>query len=268
MKNKKRFLNSYLSPAKINLFFHVLFKRKDGYHEIASFFQMINLFDRISISFSNKDKFFSSSRQISLDHSNLVIQALHLFRKKTGLFKPVEIFLEKNIPLQAGLGGGSSNAATTLYALNELFNAPLSLEECKELALILGSDVPFFLSSGSAFVQGRGEIIKPVNLKKTFSGYLFKPSFGLSTKEVYAHFKKSTRRNIPSLTEENIVLFNDLEEAAFQLNPLMKKIKTDLLDLFEKVVMTGSGSTFVCLNPKKEISHLKLIPFTTIKNLR
>ncbi|MES2198630.1 MAG: hypothetical protein V4489_00475, partial [Chlamydiota bacterium] len=111
---------SFLSPAKINVFFKVLRKREDGFHEISSLYQAITLFDTLQIRLSAKDEFTCSDPSLSLDHTNLVNKALNLFRKKTGSSDQFSIHLDKKIPMQAGLGGGSSNAATALWAFSKL----------------------------------------------------------------------------------------------------------------------------------------------------
>lgn len=224
-----------LSPAKLNLYFKVVGKREDGYHDIASLFQAVSMYDFISLERTSGDRF--ECNDPTLVSSNLVLDALKLFRQKTHLNEAVSIYLEKHIPKEAGLGGGSSNAATTLWGLNKLFGFPLKEKDLLGIAAKLGSDVPFFFSSGRAFCTGRGEVVTSLPAKKEHF-WIAAPSFGLSTALVYQNF------HIEEVKEDE----NDLERSAFFLEPRMRVIKEGLLSLgFEKVVMTGSGSSFFCV---------------------
>ena len=146
----------FLSPAKLNLFLRVLRKRSDGYHELASLFQAIDLVDALHVREVSEDR-FSCSDPALLGPSNLVLRALKLFREKTGLQFPVEMHLEKRIPMQSGLGGGSSNAATALFALNVLAGRVATEEQLCAWSQEIGSDVPFFFSLGTAYCTGRGK---------------------------------------------------------------------------------------------------------------
>jgi 4-diphosphocytidyl-2-C-methyl-D-erythritol kinase len=241
---------SFISPAKINLFFRVLHKREDGFHEIASLYQAIDLCDTLYFTLSEKDLFTCSDPSLAMDAQNLVCKALDLFRKKTGRSDPVAIHLEKKIPMQAGLGGGSSNAATALFALNELFSTNLSQKDLIELGSILGSDVPFFFMAGTAYCTGRGEKLQevpfPENLRSSCI-WIAKPKVGLSTPIVYA----VCRPELLPLRDpkESVSLFyNDLEMAAFSLFPELGALKAALLESgFETVVLCGSGTAFFCI---------------------
>ena len=246
---------SYNSPAKINLSFQVLSKRLDGYHEIASLYQAIDLFDTLSLQQSNQDLLTCTDPELLCDETNLVWRALLLFRKHS-LFPPVHLHLEKQIPMQAGLGGGSSNAATALWALNCFAGNPFSLGELRELGSALGSDVPFFLSCGTAFCTGRGEKLEERELFAV-QGYLVKPPYGLSTPAVY----RETR--IAELKAARGRYFNDLEPAAMRLEPQLVDFKRHLFSLgFHTVCMTGSGSAFFCLGEGS--SPKGAIPFKSI----
>jgi 4-diphosphocytidyl-2-C-methyl-D-erythritol kinase len=230
-------LNKYLSPAKLNLTFRILHKRSDGYHEIASYYQAIDLCDRLFFTWADQDQFTCTDP--SLVSSNLVTKALHLFRTHYPV-PPIHIHLEKIIPIQAGLGGGSSNAATTLWALNELTGSPALLSQLRAIGAQLGSDVPFFFSSGSALCSGRGEIVQdcePIPLQ----GWIAKPPYGLSTPLVYKEVR------IGALPDRRERFYNDLEEAAFRLEPRLALFKQELQKHFQTVVMTGSGTAFFCL---------------------
>ena len=246
---------SYQSPAKINLFFKVLHKRADGYHEIESLYQAIDLFDTLHVEEDFLDRLTCTDFELPCDQTNLVWRALKLFRQFVS-FPPVHLHLEKHIPMQAGLGGGSSNAATTLWALNQLAEKPCSLQQLQEMGAMLGSDVPFFLSKGSALCTGRGEKIEekePVHV----SGVLVKPPYGLSTPCVYKETK------VEELFISKDRHFNHLEPAALRLEPRLKAFKEHLLSCgFETVCMTGSGSAFFCLG--KGTPPEGAIPFHSI----
>jgi 4-diphosphocytidyl-2-C-methyl-D-erythritol kinase len=242
------------SPAKINLFFQILGKRDDGYHNIASLYQAIDLADEIEITVSDVDSFSCSDARLPMDSTNLVIKALTLFRAKTGIATPVKIILIKRIPREAGLGGGSSNAASTLLALNEIFNYPLESDELLPLAAELGSDVSFFLSPGAAYCTGRGEKIKKIRPLDQELLWIVKPPVGLSTAAVYQGIDSaSLRTNDPRQALESFLLgqkeyFNDLEASAFKLMPSLYDLKKSLQDQgYRAVLMCGSGSAFFCL---------------------
>jgi 4-diphosphocytidyl-2-C-methyl-D-erythritol kinase len=248
-----------LSPAKVNLFFRVLNERPDGYHEVASFYSAVNLFDKLYLKFSSKDIFESNVDFLKLDSSNLIIRALSLFRDKTKIFDPVHIKLEKNIPAGAGLGGGSSNAATILYMLNNMFSNPLTNEDLIHFGSKIGMDVPFFFSSGMSYCRGRGEEIEDIEFEYKKNFFISKPrNFQLLTKDVYGGFLSKDASTLEPLNilqsfkNGREILVNDLELAAFRLEPNLKDFKKKLLQLgFDKVVMTGSGSAFLCFGDVK-----------------
>lgn len=250
----RSFLLHLKSPAKINLFLKILHKRRDGYHELASLFQAVSLFDEIIFKSHDRDEFTCSHNEIPLNEENLIIKALELFRKKTKISFPLKIHLEKNIPHQAGLGGGSSNAATTLWALNALANFQLTEEELINLGSEIGSDVPFFLSHGSAFCTGRGEKIKEVNPIKSEEFYLIKPDIKLSTKEVYSYLsidnfsQRNPEMDLKDILEGKSIYYNDLEDAAFSYEPKLREFKQYLIKIgFKTVLLSGSGSAFFCI---------------------
>lgn len=247
----------FFSPAKINLFFRVLRKREDGYHEIASIMQAIDLCDVLTFSKHPADYLTCTDLTLTCDHSNLIMKALRLFRQYYE-FPSVHIHLEKNIPMQSGLGGGSSNAATVLWALNEKIGKRASLEELLKMGSQLGSDVPFFFSTGSAYCTGRGEIIEPVSVA-SIQGTIVKPLFGLSTPQVYQETNIQELEAIDPLMvrdqfQSNYPLyFNDLENAAQRIEPKLLSFKKRLLGCqFSSVTMTGSGSAFFCLHDSKK----------------
>ena len=234
------------SPAKVNLFFRVLSKRPDGYHEVASLYTVVNFGDFLIIKEASKDSFLSNVTWLLNDSSNLIIKARDAFRKETNIKTPISIRLEKNIPIMAGLGGGSSNAATVLWMMNNYFGRPLSIDQLIKIGAALGSDVPFFFSNGCAYCTGRGEVLK--NIDRADSFWIAKHSrYLLSTPDVYASC-------IPcELSVDDSLFVNDLEPAAFRLLPSLMSFKQDLLNLgFSRVVMTGSGSAFICKGDVKK----------------
>ena len=237
------------SPAKINLFFRIIRKRSDGYHEIASLFQAINLFDTLRFAKDTRDSLTCSDPELTCGSDNLVMKALSLFRSRFSCSFGVKIHLEKRIPCQAGLGGGSGNAATTLWGLNEWAGRPATLSQLSEMGALLGSDVPFFLSTGTAYCTGRGEILEPVSLPRPFEGWLAKPPFGLSTPLVYkeTRVEELTPRDPREALLKYPSFYNDLEPAAFRLDPRLLQFRKKLEQMgFASVTMTGSGTAFFC----------------------
>ncbi|MBN1914370.1 MAG: 4-(cytidine 5'-diphospho)-2-C-methyl-D-erythritol kinase [Parachlamydiales bacterium] len=248
------------SPAKVNLFFSVIAKREDDYHEIASLYQAISLADRITFSFHSEDVLLTSHKEVPKDRSNLILQAVDLFRKKTNRSFGLKIELEKHIPIGGGLGGGSSNCATTLWALNDLLNTKIPSHVLAQWGSELGSDIPFFFSLGTAYCSGRGEKVREISNFPSFEqGWIVIPPFGMSTKEVYrqtvisSFFKPEDL--LQSFFTASPIYQNDLEKAAFVLDPRLSSIKNELLSCYDKVVMSGSGSSFFCLRERKK-SHV------------
>ncbi|MCH9609141.1 MAG: 4-diphosphocytidyl-2-C-methyl-D-erythritol kinase [Chlamydiales bacterium] len=240
------------SPAKVNLFLRILRRREDGFHEIASLFQAIDLGDTLFLELSSCDQFTTNSPDIPLGPSNLVFKALKLFREKTALSTPVKIHLEKKIPTEAGLGGGSSNAATTLWGLNALHDFPLSEKELQLWSAELGSDVPFFFSSGTAYCQGRGEQIKNLKPLSLQPFWLFKPPSGLSTQQIYQALDLKMCSTVDpeellaSFYLDKPIYHNDLESPAFLQDGALARLKSTFEEAYANVVMTGSGTAFVC----------------------
>lgn len=242
-----------ISPAKINLFLQLLYKRADGYHELASLFQTISLHDTLTFQLSDLDNLTCNDPSIPQDDSNLILKAVNLFRAKTNLKFHIEIDLIKRIPNKAGLGGGSSNAATTLFALNELFNQPLSTQDLIALGSAIGSDVAFFFSSGTAYCTGRGEIIEELAPLPETHLTIVKSDAGLSTPLVFQNLtlsdfsRKDPRTTLNSFLTNSPDYYNDLEHASFRLLPALKIQKNNLISMgFDTVLMSGSGSAFFC----------------------
>ena len=175
-----------LSPAKINLSFRILGKRPDGYHEIDTVMAKLpGLADEITITPAAEFSFTCSDASLPTDGKNLVVKAVDALSEKSGQAQSFHIHLEKRIPHGAGLGGGSSNAATTLLALNGQLASPLPAADLQALAAALGSDVPFFLYSGAARCTGRGEIITAAPAPPGHPIILFKPGFSVSTPDAH-----------------------------------------------------------------------------------
>ncbi|NGX55299.1 MAG: 4-diphosphocytidyl-2-C-methyl-D-erythritol kinase [Chlamydiae bacterium] len=245
------------SPAKLNLFLRVLSKRQDGYHEIASLFQAIDFGDTLTFALSDKDRLTSSDPSIPLDHSNLIFQAADQFRRQTGLHFGLEVDLEKKIPTQSGLGGGSSNAATTLWALNELNGRPVSEHQLIQWAGEIGADVAFFFSQGTAYCTGIGEILDPLpplGLSKPL--WIIKPPGGLSTATMYQKLQLNQSPDPRQLLDDFLVgkprCHNDFEGPAFIERPMLAELKEKLLESgYEMVAMTGSGTAFFVMGEER-----------------
>ena len=260
-KRQKKNSFSFVSPAKVNLYFEVLQKRRDGYHDITSLFHTVNFGDILSFSFAENEHFTSNLACLKWDNTNLIYKALKLFRRRTGHPQLFAIHLTKNIPLQAGLGGGSSNAATTLWAVNKLVGSPLKRTDLQELSKEIGSDVPFFFSNGAAICEGRGEKVYPLPQKMELTFWVVKPDFGLCTKSVFSNFSLDHKMKSSS------PFFNDLENAAFKTEPKLFSFYENLKRQTSQVVMTGSGSCFLVFQkekPKGNFSFVKEVS-TTIR---
>ncbi len=247
------------APAKINWFLRVADKRGDGYHNIVSLMQFITLQDSITLEESGDIEVLAGAA-IPV-HENLVFKAAMMLKETTGTEKGARISLKKEIPISAGLGGGSSDAAAVLKGLNQLWRLNLSFNELSELSAGLGSDVPFFLGGPSALIKGKGEEVTPVVLKRPYNILLVKPAFGIRAAWAYKEFDACA--DIPGLTKKdnNIKLFcraldsgdfsffsdisvNDLERAVFREYPVLGDIKHELLHSGARFsAMSGSGST-------------------------
>lgn len=258
------------SPAKLNLFFRVLRKREDGFHEIASLYQAISLGDRLSIECKEgRDHLQCKDPTIPLNSSNLILRAAELFRMRTKIAQGFSFHLEKKIPIQAGLGGGSSNAATTLWGLNQLMGTNIDPMTLASWGATIGSDVPFFFTQGTAYCEGRGEKLTPVPLAKKAELWIAKPREGLSTPEVYRNThpaslqQRDPKKSLQANLAGDFAFYNDLEVAAFSLLPSLQDLRASLLRLgFTHVHMTGSGTAFFCLGNVKEpkLEHVQFFP--------
>ncbi len=257
-----------ISPAKLNLYLEVLDKRPDGYHTISTLFERISLADEITIKESqdNSITIESDSKEMPLDSRNLVYKAATLLKNSLGIKKGVRFRIKKRIPLGAGLGGGSSNAAATLIGLNQLWRLRLSRRRLCEYAAELGSDVAFFIADVSfAWGSSRGEKVKPfAPLHKKIWHIVLVPPISVSTKEIYREFDKNAglcghnadtrtvacRRNFTI----DSILFNRLEEITFRKYPEVRILKENLRACgLTHVLMSGSGgSVFGIVHSRKE----------------
>src|SRR6266498_2949507 len=181
-----------LAPAKINLSLKILGRRSDGFHEIDTLIAPISLYDEIKIDKTNSGKeieFHCDDPSVPMGDGNLVVRATNLFFSATKLQPGISIELKKRIPHGAGLGGGSSDAATTLLALNQLFETNLARDALAELGSAIGSDVPFFIFEAAALCRGRGELVAPAKLPEALSLLLLKPDFTVPTAWAYSDRK-------------------------------------------------------------------------------
>lgn len=258
------------SWAKINLYLDVSKKRKDGYHNLRTIFERISLFDKIILKVTKNPKVIisSSSDSIPKGKDNIVYKAAMLLKKDFRIKKGADIVIEKNIPVGAGLGGGSSNAAYTLIGLNRLWGLGLTRKKILSYARCLGSDVAFFVyETPFAFAKGRGERIKPLyNLNKKLWHILVVPQLKVSTKEIYAEFDKLGHSRIKkaALTEKQLlklvkvstagILHNNLERVTFKNYPIVERVKGDLNEHgLKNALMSGSGgAVFALTNSRKE----------------
>lgn len=250
-------MDFFTAPAKLNLSLHIVGQRNDGYHLIDSIFSLIDLQDFLSVEILRKDKIIVKSNISSLEEDNLVSRAAKLLKEKTGTSLGARIFLEKNIPIGAGLGGGSSDAATTLLSLNWLWKTGLSASDLSALGLSLGADVPFFIQGKNARVQGIGEIITPLKLEKKHYLVVFSNIF-ISTKKIFQSLDLTVGRTISIMrSADQSARMNDLQETAFLLYPQLEQVSR-LVSSFGQPRMTGSGSAlFVEVNCIEEYRYIK-----------
>ncbi len=241
------------APAKINWFLSVKGKRDDGYHDIVSLMQCVSLFDVLSFEDANELELVSG-----LDfpqEENLIYKAAKLLKQNASYEGGARIVLKKNIPMAAGLGGGSSDAAYTLMGLNKLWRLGLGDEELADLGSRIGSDVPFFTGGHFASVQGRGEIVKRLKTESSFAMLLVKPEVAISTSWAYSSYTAElTKKSVDiklfcrALETEDFaalrqMVFNDLEKGVVGRYRIVADIKNLLLENGAEIAsMSGSGS--------------------------
>ena len=242
------------TPAKLNLRLKVTGVRSDGYHELVSLMVPVGLCDRLGLQItgSSGNRLSSKGYGVPDDESNLVLKAAKAFQAKSGKNEGVSLVLEKNIPVSAGLGGGSSDAAAVLLALNEIYGAPLSLEELHSVAVNLGADVPFFLSCRPSIARGIGEILEPVESWRQHGYVIVNPPLQVSTAWVYGQYRLSelTRDEFyyikNQLSRDSLaiahILENDLEAVTSASFPTIEIIKRNVMEAGAAgVLMSGSG---------------------------
>jgi 4-diphosphocytidyl-2-C-methyl-D-erythritol kinase len=237
------------APAKINLSLRVLGKRNDGFHEIETCIAPISLADTITIKRQTRwIDLHCDDPSIPPGDENLVVRAAKAFFESTKQKGGVAIELKKQIPHGAGLGGGSSDAASALLALNELFGTKLSQDELCKIGATIGSDVPFFLFRSAAICRGRGEVVSPTRLSRKLTLLLLKPDFGVPAAWAYSRWNES--REIPGVSYKDQefgsqTFVNDLECPVFEKFVFLAELKMWLLKQAEvrAALMSGSGST-------------------------
>jgi 4-diphosphocytidyl-2-C-methyl-D-erythritol kinase len=251
-------------PAKINLGLHILAKRQDGYHEIETIMAEVPIFDVLEITEEDQDVFLQTGIQVpSDDKPNLCQQAVQLLRTKVD-FPKVRIHLRKQIPIGAGLGGGSADASYTLLGLNSLFNLGLSFKELEELAAQLGSDCAFFIRGGLQLAKGRGELLEILPpFERQVRLVLCNPQIHVSTASAYSGVSPDASRiSIADLiSAQNInLLQNDFEPSVFQKYPAIARIKEELKNAGAfYTAMSGSGSSVFGLFETEQPTHLSSI---------
>ncbi|MGP1437934.1 MAG: 4-(cytidine 5'-diphospho)-2-C-methyl-D-erythritol kinase [Treponema sp.] len=234
--------------AKINLHLEVGKKRVDGFHDINSLMQEISISDVLTVSLSKTETCINIAGA-KIEEDNSLKKACLAFRKVTGINFAINVSLIKQIPLGAGLGGASSDAASLILALNKLLNTNLSYEELLQIALEVGSDVPFFLTGGTAKVEGRGEKVFPCKINTSYVGILIYPEFPSFTKEAYAMLDSEKEKitetlNLDKVSLFNSKFFNSFEKPLFERYPVLKEIKNDFLtSMSDATLMSGAGSS-------------------------
>ncbi len=255
------------APAKLNLFFEVLARRNDGYHEIETLMVPISLYDtlyawadpsgqiRLDCRWAARDSTSQALGRLPREHENLAMRAVKLLRDRAGVEMGIALRLVKRIPSESGLGGGSSDAAAALLAANRVWRLGWKRQALAELAAELGSDVPFFVAGGAAIGRGRGERLQAVANLLPLHFVVVRPPQGLSTADVYAHCRvardpRSSAGLVAALRSGDTrnlrsFVYNRLEGAAESLSPWIGRVRRELADqdcLADQ--MTGSGTAY------------------------
>jgi 4-diphosphocytidyl-2-C-methyl-D-erythritol kinase len=243
------------TPAKINWFLHVMDKRRDGYHNLQSLMQCVSLYDTLSL--EEYDDIDVLTESDIPPEKNLVYKAALLLNEKYGSKKGARITLKKDIPIEAGLGGGSTDAAAALRGLNSLWGLDVPEAELASLGASLGSDIPFFLSRTAALVEGRGERITPVELSAPHILLIVKPTLGVSAGWAYSQLEELGKPSDYVFIKKLVMALengdyptlrdmasNDLEAPVLKSYPEIRELKDRLLDCGASLsVMSGSGSS-------------------------
>jgi 4-diphosphocytidyl-2-C-methyl-D-erythritol kinase len=241
--------------AKINIGLNVLGKRSDGYHDLETVFHEIDCFDEIELERNEKVAMTADSILVPIDGTNLCLKAAILLQQEKHVHQGVMIHLKKNIPIGAGLGGGSSDAAAVLRGLNQFWELRLSNSQLRSLAVQIGADVPFFIDGGTAYATGRGEIIEPFSLPMPFWIAVVTPPLHISTAWAYNHLVPKRNGKVSELHTKLVkqlsnpkklasAIQNDFEPLVFQTYPELNRVKEKLNEsgaVFS--LMSGSGSS-------------------------
>lgn len=248
--------------AKINASLNVVSRREDGYHELEMIMLPLSLCDDIQIEISHEDE-YSWNLDMPIDEKNTVVKAVKLMREVFGFRHFYKIHIHKRIPMEAGLGGGTSDAAAVMKAIYQLEGLDITIEELALLGKRIGADVPFGIINQPAIVRGIGEKISTFNFNSFFKVILVKPRQGVSTKECFSRMNLTTCIHPDAsmvkqaLVEEDFdklihVIGNSMEEAACSCTPEISVIKKALIqEGFEGVCMSGSGSTVFALTQEE-----------------
>ncbi|MCG6892786.1 MAG: 4-(cytidine 5'-diphospho)-2-C-methyl-D-erythritol kinase [Desulfobacteraceae bacterium] len=254
------------SPAKINWFLRVLKRRDDGYHDIESLMSCISLFDDLFFAFDQpRISVHCQHPEVPEDGTNLAFRAARLFFQRLSLDEGVSITIDKRIPVGAGLGGGSSNAATVLRVLNRRYRKPFAEPALKEMGLSLGADIPFFLKGRPALVHGIGESVRIVNGLPCVPLVLVKPEFSVATKWAYKNLNLALTKG-PNRHKYDLLkdwkfdfrhhLCNDLETVTERKYPEISIIKRSLVDHGAAgALMSGSGPTVFGCFPDRDTAR-------------
>ena len=263
----KVFSGSYikiLAPAKINLFLHVLSKLPSGLHEIESLVVFSDIFDEINITESSKTSINVNgimSKDLPYYKDNIIYKTINFIKYNFKIESHVSVFLRKNIPISAGLGGGSSDAASVIIGLCKLWDINIEDININDIAEEVGADVPVCLKRSPALIQGIGEKVETINSLPSMNALLINPKISLSTIEVFDQFDKlnkypiDEKSNTQKLDLDGLVyLNNDLEDAAISLVPMIKEVLNDLKKTngCQFARMSGSGATCFGIFDKKE----------------
>lgn len=241
------------SPAKVNIFLCVVGKYPDGRPETIALSQAVDLCDILHFNIDSKDVLECSDSSIPSNYTNSILQAVELFRLKTGKHFRVKITLDKNIPTRAGLCGGSSNAATTLWGLNQLMGCPADVAELKNWSKELVKDAPFFFTQGTTFNRGDYDEQASLEMLSTQPLLIVSPNQSLPNQAVYKRLRleEVEGRDVEAIIQRAIDgksnYFNDLEDAAFAIFPKLALIRERFLQCgYSHVNMTGAGPSLVC----------------------
>jgi 4-diphosphocytidyl-2-C-methyl-D-erythritol kinase len=234
------------SPAKLNLFLHILDRREDGYHNLQTLFQLLDYGDQLSFSANKQSEInITSNIEAVAPRDNLVFKAATALQQATDCKWGCDIELDKKLPMGAGLGGGSSNAATTLVGLNSLWQCNLSLDQLAEIGGELGADIPVFVKGFSAFAEGIGDKLTPISLDE-FCYLVVTPKIKVSTEQIFCHSeltRNASAIKIRALSEE--LYRNDCQSVVETLYPEVKQV-LDWLQQHGNPLMTGTGASVYC----------------------